>query len=178
MPIAVNPMNQPNKNDWMWLALPICVLVIGLLLLRQCSPSKEPLNTVYYHDSIFKTDTVYTNRIVTKTLSKVVRDSVFIPPINSDSNLCNYVRSYTDTVIDSCVVIYTHKKVQGLLLSDELEMQITCPKTITNTITIKDSVVVKVPEKYPLRKKLRTFVGGAITGFATALGLFLYIENK
>lgn len=171
-------MNQPNKNDWMWLALPICVLVLGLLLLRQCSPSKEPLNTVYYHDSIFKTDTVYTNRIVTKTLSKVVRDSIFIPQINSDSNLCNYVRSYTDTVIDSCVVVYSHKKVQGKILEDSLRLEVKCPKTITNTITLKDSVVVSVPEKYPFRKKVKLFGQGIAAGFMTALGLVLYIENK
>ena len=146
--------------------------------LRNCNPSKQPLNTVYFHDSIFKTDTVYTNRIVTKTLSKVVRDSVFIHSTNNDSTLCNYIRSYTDTVSDSCVVVYSHKKVQGKILEDSLRLEVKCPKTITNTITIKDSVVVEVPEKYPFRKKVKLFGQGIAAGFITALGLVLYIENK
>ncbi len=123
----------------------ILMIVVAILLsLRDCG--HEGIGK--YKGNIIRVDTVITQNIIlpkdtiykyvfNKSNSRLVRDSIYIhDTIQADSNLCDYIRMYRDTIEDENVILYTADSIQGRYLGGEFDYKLKVPIEIDKTITI------------------------------------------
>jgi hypothetical protein len=152
-----------DLRDWLLIVL---FLIIGiLLLLRGCTP--KPIESVLKHtrDTIrtIQTDTVWPEpKIITKYIQIGKPTSSTTAP---GVIVCNKINTYSDSLVDSNIVIKNIQIVQGELKNHIISYKLLIPKYITKTIntTIYDSIITT---KY--RQPCFSFYGGLEIGGNTS----------
>lgn len=150
--------------------LGLFVLVVFLLLLRQCSP-KEVIKEVKTTDTIttIRIDTIVPSpKIVTKIIKKFIPIKIDTLHENIDGiDHINLKKTFIDSLIDSNLVIKWKDEIKGEFINKEISYKLFVPKyitkTITNTITKTDTVFK--PYKFSIIGGLE--IGGNETSFAT-----------
>lgn len=121
----------------------IAGLIFIILSLAYCN---SPSGIGKYSGNIIRVDTTITQNIIMPkdtiykyvfTKCRQVRDSIYVhDTITADSNLCDYIRVYRDTIEDENVVLYTADSIQGKYLGGEFNYKLKVPIRIEKTITI------------------------------------------
>lgn len=151
----------------------ITILFLGLIILvfflRECNKTPNITETKIeeIHDTIYKRDTV----ISLKTVIKPKHDTIYKVEHITDSLLCNYIREYNDSLIDSNQVIFYSITTTGTLDSLILKYKLKVPVLIENTkiITTKKTII----KPYAL-----SIYTGLEVGTASTLSFFASINNK
>lgn len=163
-------MFVPTKEDKKQIIYFFTFIIVGLLLIRGCSTQPQLATEKHTNkkhvctkDTVHDTVMVYVN--LKKHYAPKAKDSTSIKHIDT----LDYVRFYEDSLKDSCVTFYIKDSVSGKILARNIDYKLNCPKIITKTITIKDSVTVEVP-KLDRKKQFKTaafsFMAGAVAALA------------
>lgn len=92
------------------------------------------LNASVSNDTLYKTDTIYITRKIKAIDSIYVRDTV---------EVCNYVRTYRDSIVKPNLTINYGLVTQGVLLDSKFVIKDTRPTIIENKVVYRDKIVEK-----------------------------------
>lgn len=130
----------------------IAGLLLYILFLQQCGgggcnkPKDNTLDTITTIEIEY--DTIWPPPKIIEVPVEV-RVPVFTERIDTvvADSICQFVRTYSDSLPDSNLVIYYSDTVQGLLLGKDLSYRLKIPTTIKETITVTREVpkLVKSP---------------------------------
>ena len=129
----------------------IAVLILSLLLVKQCEVPKIEYMKEVYTDTIIKTtiDTQYFEKTINRTVTKLDTVNRYIYP--DSSQVYRFKTSFEDSLLKGSIVSGIKMKDDSLyVLAQYLDYQPKFPKYIyrTDSIWIKDSVVItKVNDK-------------------------------
>lgn len=149
--------------------LSFCIgFLLCFLLLDKCKPSppsSDDLPKPSHHET-FTSDTV-------RPKPEVVKVQVLVPgPARTytitqiDTNMCNLVHVYQDSLKDANQVIYYQDSVRGQLLGKKMSYKLFVPLMVENTHTITDSI------PYPVRiNRGGLYISGEIGGNTSGLGI-------
>ncbi len=151
------------------------IVIIILLSLKQCDSPKTSYtkgdDIVYHH-----TDTIYSEKSVIKFQDrwypKEVKSEVIKYQV--DTNLCRVERTYSDSLSDSNLTIYTTNRVLGLLEQSSMQYRLKIPLIINNsTTTIKQAFK---PNKYSIG--ICGGIGGNDSQFLINAGINIRIKRE
>ena len=145
------------------------ILIIVLLLLRECGPAMKALininkpkaDTVVTHtrDTIWAKDTIYSFKKIRVPVPKIMIHYLD----TNNHNPCTNVKIYEDSLVDKNISIYYKDYVsQGELLNKELSYKLKVPLTIYDSIKTE----IKIPTLYPPTFQLHAGVIGGSQIFA------------
>jgi hypothetical protein len=122
-------------------------VVLGVMLLRQCSPMPQPqTETIIKHkvDTIWAKDTTYKLVVKKIPVPKVVHDTIYkAAPL--DSAICNRIHEYSDSLIDSNLVLNYKIYTQGILKDFKPSYKLKVPLRIIDSVWVLQRV-----EKNPI----------------------------
>lgn len=152
----------------------ICLLLLTLKACRgdfdgKTTPGDTIMVTTHTIDTIWATKVIHD---LEKSNPKPSDSSKVIGPI--DSSLCNYIRVYRDSTIDSNVVIYHNDSVQGVILERHPKYRLKVPLTITHTINTEKTITIDNSDKFSVYGGLE--VGGNKTKFE--VGPYIRLNHK
>lgn len=137
-------MSSRTNNYFLLVSFGLGVLLC-FLLMRACTPApsipKETHHETYFLDIIWP-DTVFTPVPV-----KVPGPRIEVPVLVYDSSACRHNRVYSDSLVDSNIVITYEDSITGILLAKKINYRLKVPLRIETTHRIVDSIPfeVKVP---------------------------------
>lgn len=130
----------------------IIILICAIFLMgKKCGENKEKtilkpesISIVKYKDTIFPKDTIYLHDI------KILKGKVdtFLKPVYIDSNKCNTVYKYEDSIITKDYNIYSKLYLQGIFRDLQLGVKLKVPLIIKDSIVIKKDSFIYKPYKY------------------------------
>ena len=145
--------------------LGLFILVIFLLLLRQCTPKEQVIVNHTETLTTVRVDTfIKESPIVTKYITKFIpikSDTI----IDKDSSL-SVINTYEDSLVNKDVIIKWTDIIKGTPISKDIKYKLLVPKYITKTITnnITQTNTIKVPYKFQLYTGLE--LGGNTNQFS------------
>lgn len=148
----------------------VLFVIIGILLgMRQCSSPKIK-ETFLKGKKTIKWDTIPRpfKIVETKKVLYPKWDTIKLIDTTFDASLCNYERTYNDSITDSSVTIYRNIKTIGLLKSLQTNYRLKEPILVKNTSRI--DTLIK-PNKWELFGNSE--IGGNLNNFNISIGLAL-----
>lgn len=135
-------------KDIALLVITLVALVLLVLMLPKCDgfklPNLKPNNdTIRIHtvDTLWAKDTLFKFKTIKIPVPTIVTDTLY-KPIYIDSNRCNTVFVYADSLVDSNLVIYYKDYIQGILRNKDLSYKLKVPLRIYDSVT---TTIIKRP---------------------------------
>lgn len=136
--------NNQLKSLTAFLIVFITGFILGLILFNKCNGinNNEIIVTKVKHtrDTIWAKDTLYSFKNI--IIPKRIIDTIY-KPVYIDSGMCNTVSLYTDSLIDSNIVINYKDYVQGILRNKEITYKLKVPLKIIDSIVVDKTQIIK-----------------------------------
>lgn len=135
--------NNQLKSLTAFLIIFITGFILGLILFNKCDGTNNTVTiTKVKHttDTIWAKDTLYSFKNI--IIPKRIIDTIY-KPIYIDSGICNTVSLYTDSLIDSNIVINYKDYVQGVMRNKEITYKLKVPLKIIDSIVVDKTQIIK-----------------------------------
>lgn len=148
-------------------------IIVILMFWNSCNPTiiKEKGESIVTHDTTIDSIPAPYKVVEFKTKYFPAWDTVRPDSSKWNADLCKFERTYTDSLPDSNVTIFTDIKTIGILKSSQVKYRLKVPLRIETTIRTDSTYIKTVPNKWSIlaiggvggnQSKFNATVGGAI----------------
>lgn len=158
------------KNITLTIMLGIIIILSGYISCNKPKVIKEKGESIVTHDTTVAVtpppDTII--QFKTRYFPKEGTVKPFVDSSKWNKDLCNFERTYTDSIPDSNVTIFTNITTIGILKSSQISYKLKVPLRIETTIRTDSTYIKTVPNKWDFL--VIGGVGGNPTKFNASLG--------